>query len=125
MGEDEKAYDALVLGEGIKNSDPYQAVQESYADGINDEFVLPVVLTDGTGPVTRIGNGDTVVFFNFRADRARQITRALALDEFEGFERPAKHPRDLFYICLTEYDEEFPLPIAFPPIDIKNGLGRF
>ncbi|NLM97066.1 MAG: 2,3-bisphosphoglycerate-independent phosphoglycerate mutase, partial [Halanaerobiaceae bacterium] len=119
-----KAYDALVLGEGIKNSDPYQAVQESYADGINDEFVLPVVLTDGTGPVTRIGNGDTVVFFNFRADRARQITRALALDEFEGFERPAKHPRDLFYICLTEYDEEFPLPIAFPPIDIKNGLGE-
>lgn len=119
-----KAYDALALGEGIEQSDPYQAVQESYADGINDEFVLPIVLTNGVDPVATIKDGDTVVFFNFRADRARQITKALALNEFEGFERVEEHPQELYYICLTEYDEDFPLPVAFSPTDIKNGFGE-
>ncbi|MFW5971963.1 MAG: 2,3-bisphosphoglycerate-independent phosphoglycerate mutase [Bacillota bacterium] len=119
-----KAYDAMVLGKGNKNEDPYQAVKDSYDDGVNDEFVLPVVIEDDGDSVATIEDGDAVVFFNFRADRARQITRALALDEFEGFDRPDEQPGNLCYICLTEYDEEFDLPIAFPTIDIKNGFGE-
>ena len=119
-----KAYDAMIAGEGIEAADPYQAIEDSYAEGVNDEFVVPVVIKEDGKPVATIRSGDTVVFYNFRADRARQLTRALALEEFEGFERPAEHPENLYYICLTEYDEEFSLPVAFPPMEIKNGLGE-
>ena len=119
-----KAYDAMIAGEGIEAADPYQAIEDSYAEGVNDEFVVPVVIKEDGKPVATISSGDTVVFYNFRADRARQLTRALALEEFEGFERPAEHPENLYYICLTEYDEEFSLPVAFPPMEIKNGLGE-
>ena len=80
-----KAYDVMVLGEGIEATDPYQAIEDSYATGVNDEFVVPVVIKEDGKPVATIRSGDTVVFFNFRADRARQLTRALALKEFEGF----------------------------------------
>lgn len=119
-----KAYDVMILGEGNEGNDPYQAIKDSYAEGVNDEFVIPVVLKEEGKTVAVIEDGDTVVFFNFRGDRARQITRALALEEFEGFERPVEHPENLYYICLAEYDEEFPLPVAFPPLEIKNGLGE-
>jgi len=119
-----KAYDAMVLGEGNSNDDAYQAVKNSYDDGVNDEFVLPVVIEEDGEAVATINDGDAVIFFNFRGDRARQITRALALKEFEGFDRPAEHPENLSYICLTEYDEEFGLQVAFPTIEIKNGLGE-
>jgi len=119
-----KAYDALVLGQGVKKTDPVSAIKDSYQEGITDEFVLPVVIVDNNQPTGTINDGDVVIFFNFRADRARQITRALALDEFDNFERPAEHPENLFYVCMTEYDEEFELPIAFPPMEITNGFGE-
>ncbi|MFP4016168.1 MAG: 2,3-bisphosphoglycerate-independent phosphoglycerate mutase [Halanaerobiales bacterium] len=119
-----KAYDAMVLGKGNQCDDPYKAVKNSYDDGVNDEFVIPVVIEKNGEPTATIQDGDAVVFFNFRADRARQITRALALKEFEGFDRPAEHPDDLCYICLTEYDEDFDLPVAFPTLEIKNGFGE-
>ncbi|MFP4661295.1 MAG: 2,3-bisphosphoglycerate-independent phosphoglycerate mutase [Halanaerobiales bacterium] len=119
-----KAYDAMVLGKGNEGDDAYQAVKNSYDDGVNDEFVIPVVIEENGELTATIKDGDAVVFFNFRADRARQITRALALKEFEGFDRPAEHPEDLCYICLTEYDEEFDLPVAFPTVEIKNGFGE-
>ncbi len=119
-----KAYDAMVSGQGAHNDDPVTAIRDSYQEGINDEFVLPVVIMENNEPVGKINNGDVVIFFNFRADRARQITRALALDEFDNFERTEEHPEDLFYVCMTEYDEEFDLPIAFPPMQITNGFGE-
>lgn len=120
----QKAYDAMVVGKGNNHDDAYQAVKNSYDDGVNDEFVLPVVIEESGEPVATIKDGDAVIFFNFRGDRARQITRALALEEFEGFDRPAEHPENLSYICLTEYDEEFGLQVAFPTIEIKNGFGE-
>lgn len=119
-----KAYDAMVLGEGNHAEKAVTAMEESYKDGVNDEFVIPVVIEDDDQITATIQEGDAVIFFNFRADRARQITRALALKDFEGFSRPAEHPADINFICMTEYDEEFDLPIAFPPISIKNGFGE-
>lgn len=119
-----KAYNALVLGEGVTGEDPLFLVKESYEEGVNDEFLIPAVIKKNNKPVATIKDGDAVIFFNFRADRARQITRALALDEFEGFQRPDQHPQDLLFICMTEYDEEFDLPIAFPPAEIKNGISE-
>lgn len=120
----QQAYNAMVLGTGNKEQDPVEAMCDSYGDGVTDEFVIPLVISKDDNPVATIKDEDTVVFFNFRGDRARQITRALALKEFEGFERPLEHPENLYYVCMAEYDEEFGLPIAFPPLSIKNGLGE-
>lgn len=119
-----KAYDAMVSGEGIQAADPVQAVEESYADDVEDEFVVPVVVKEDQQPVATIKDNDSVIFFNFRADRARQLTRALALPKFSEFERAADHPENLYYVTMTEYDEEFNLPVAFAPVEIKDGLGE-
>ena len=118
-----KAYDAYVLGEGIEVSSAEEAVEKSYERGDNDEFVLPSVIIEDGKPVTTVKGEDAMIFFNFRADRARQITRALGLADFEEFERPAEHPSDLYFICMTDYDEDFDLPVAFPKLYIENILG--
>jgi 2,3-bisphosphoglycerate-independent phosphoglycerate mutase len=111
----EKAYAAMVLGRGRARKDACSAIESAYAEDETDEFVLPTVITDDRGgPVGCIGDGDGVIFFNFRADRAREITRALTLADFTGFSRP-QVPKLAGYICMTEYDETFDLPIAFPP----------
>ncbi|MGM0438263.1 MAG: 2,3-bisphosphoglycerate-independent phosphoglycerate mutase [Bacillota bacterium] len=116
----EKAYNAMVLGEGEQADNAIEAVEKSYEKGNNDEFVLPTVVNkEGT-----IKDCDSVIFYNFRADRARQITQALAIDDFEKFKRPDAHPEDLYYVCMTQYDKEYDLPVAFPPTDIKNGMGE-
>lgn len=120
----ERAYNLIVLGQGVEDTDPVQAIEKSYQKQVSDEFIMPVVITEQGEAVATVQNGDAVIFFNFRADRARQITRALAIEHFEGFQRPAQHPGDLLFICMTEYDEEFALPIAFPPVNIKNTLGE-
>ncbi|MGM0410782.1 MAG: 2,3-bisphosphoglycerate-independent phosphoglycerate mutase [Bacillota bacterium] len=115
-----KSYNAMVLGKGKEAPDAIAAVENSYDNGDNDEFVLPTVVNkEGT-----IKDNDSVIFYNFRADRARQITRALALENFTEFERPDEHPENLYYVCMTQYDKNFDLPVAFPPSDIKNGLGE-
>ncbi|OGL63017.1 MAG: phosphoglycerate mutase (2,3-diphosphoglycerate-independent) [Candidatus Tectomicrobia bacterium RIFCSPLOWO2_12_FULL_69_37] len=115
----ERAYLALVKGEGIPAADPLSAIRDSYAKDVTDEFIEPRVVQERGAPVARIREGDAVVCFNFRSDRARQITRALAITPFEGFDvagRPAVH-----YACMTEYDETFHLPIAFP-LESRTGL---
>ena len=117
----QKAYDAMIKGKGETAPDPITAVEQSYQRGKNDEFVLPTVVDDRG----MIRDHDSVIFFNFRADRARQITRALALNNFNKFDRDIDHPEDLYYVCMTQYDEEFNLPIAFPPLNIEKGLGEF
>jgi len=115
-----KSYNAMVLGEGEKAENALAAVEQSYQRGNNDEFVLPTVINKEA----TIKDCDSVIFYNFRADRARQITQALAIDEFDKFKRPDAHPEDLYYVCMTQYDKEYDLPVAFPPTDIKNGMGE-
>ena len=117
----ERAYRMLVHAEGGRASDPLAAVRDSYERGLTDEFVEPVVLTRPDGsPVATVAEGDAVVFFNFRADRARQLTRALAVEGFDGFPAPAR-PR-VNFVCFTLYDQTFNLPIAFPQLRHRNIL---
>lgn len=109
----ERAWRAMVLGEGERALDPVAAVRASYVAGITDEFVAPIVIAAGDGSAPgRMVDGDTVAFFNFRPDRAREITRAFVDPGFTGFERPVT--RDLGFICLTEYDPTIPAPVAYP-----------
>lgn len=108
-----QAFAAMVRGEGKKAASGVEAMEASYAAGDGDEFVKPAVIVNGDGkPVGPIRDGDAVLFFNFRADRAREITRALAEEGFREFDRGAA-PRLSAYVCMTEYDETFGLPVAF------------
>ena len=116
----ERGYNALVLGEGTACSDPAAAVEASCARGVTDEFVEPLVCC----PEGRIRQGDSVVFMNFRPDRAREMTWALNLPEFDGFvRRETVYP--LHYVCTAQYDETLTLPVAFPPEHPAETLGEF
>ena len=97
------SYDAMTLGQGHTSEDPVKAVQKSYEENITDEFMIPTVITENGKPVATVETGDTIIFFNFRPDRARQITRAFVDRDFEGFER--KKAVSTFYITMTEYDK--------------------
>ena len=116
----QEGYDAIVCGKGLRASDPVQAVEESYAAGVTDEFVKPIVLC----PEGVINRGDSVIFMNFRPDRAREMTWALNLESFDGFKRE-KTVYPLSYVCTAQYDEALPLPIAYPPETIENTLGDY
>ena len=117
----EKAYAAMVYGEGIQTDDPVKAIEESYANGVTDEFVVPTV-ADKNGTVKA---NDSLIFFNFRPDRAREITRTFVDPDFKGFERrngmfPVK------YVCFTQYDATMPnVSIAFKPQSFANTLGEY
>lgn len=116
-----KAYNAMVMGEGVQSTDPVASVAKSYEDGVTDEFVLPIVC----GPEGRISANDSVVFFNFRPDRARELTRAFVDPEFTGFER-ANGFFPLTYVCMTQYDATMPnVDVAFHPQSLKNTLGEY
>ena len=116
----QKGYNAIVCGEGIRDDDAVHAVEQSYAEDKTDEFVEPVVVC----PEGVINQGDSVIFMNFRPDRAREMTWALNLPEFDGFERK-KTVFPLNYVCTAQYDENLTLPIAYPPEVIENTLGDF
>ena len=116
----EAGYNAIVCGEGVKDSDPVHAIEASYAEDVTDEFVKPVVVC----PEGMIDEGDSVIFMNFRPDRAREMTWALNLPEFDGFARK-KTVYPLSYVCTAQYDEALPLPIAYPPEVIEETLGDF
>jgi len=119
----EQAYKMMVNGEGKHTQDPIKAVEESYQEHVTDEFIKPIVITQENGsPVGKIQDGDSVIFFNFRADRAREITHALTQAEFSDFERGTA-PK-IHYVCMTQYDATFPLPIAFPPQTVHNILAE-
>lgn len=120
----EKAYHALVSGEGLTASDPVDAIEKSYASGVTDEFMLPTVILDSAGaPVATIQDGDGVLFFNFRADRARELTRALTQSDFSQFNRK-KVPSLCSFATMKLYDEKMPLPAAFHPVKLTNILGE-
>jgi 2,3-bisphosphoglycerate-independent phosphoglycerate mutase len=119
----ERAYRMLVNAEGQRVIDPVAAIKESYEHGVSDEFIEPMIVTrarDEGAPVATIQDGDSVIFFNFRADRARQITAALTQATFDGFNVPA-HPA-VEYVCFAEYDKTFKLPVAFPKTQPDNIL---
>ena len=139
---EKKAFDAMVCGdaEGGRFTDPVQGVKDSYNRGVTDEFIIPFVVVDGRGePVGNIRDGDICINFNFRADRARQITRCLARNsnftslngsELEGAAEldaiiPRNRvPKDLTYICMTRYDKHFTLPVVSPPESLGNILAN-
>ena len=116
----ERAYNAVVLGEGAQNPDPVDAVEKSYEKKVTDEFVEPVVCDpDGV-----IKSDDSVIFFNFRPDRARELTYALTQPDFDGFaRRNGLFP--LHYVCTARYDEKLKLPVAFPPESIEDTFGEY
>lgn len=114
----EKAYNCLVLGEGNKADSSKEAILNSYKNGKTDEFVEPVNIGG-----KRISDNDAVIFFNYRPDRAREITRAIAFKDFDGFNRK-KVLNNLYYVCMTQYDETFGLPVAFKPQKLVNILGE-
>ena len=116
----EKAYNALLLGEGEHAANSDEAIKASYEKDITDEFVEPTITNADAD--SRIKDNDSIIFFNYRPDRAREITRAMTFENFDGFNRKAVR-KNLFYVCFAQYDETFPLPIAFPPEKLTNILG--
>ena len=117
----EKAYDAMVNGRGTQEADPVKVMADSYAAGVTDEFVVPTVCD----PAGTIGAEDSVVFINFRPDRAREITRSLVDPEFTGFARE-KGLLPLCYVCMTQYDATMPgVRVAFPPQSLKDTFGQY
>ena len=119
----QKCYDAMVFGKGEKATSPTQAIESSYQKEVFDEFVVPTVIYNGDKPVATIDDGDSVIFFNFRPDRARQITRALVDPEFNEFETKKMN---LNFVCMTEYDATMPnVKVAFKPEKLTNTFGEY
>ncbi len=116
----EKAYNMLVLGEGNKAESAIEAVKASYKKGVNDEFVEPTVINV---PNSRIEDNDAIIFFNFRPDRAREISKAINFENFDGFKRKAVR-KNIYYVTFTQYDATFPFPVAFEPQKLTNILGE-
>ena len=120
----QKCYNALVNGEGIKAGSSVKAIEDSYQKEVFDEFVEPTIICNGEDPIAKIEENDSVIFFNFRPDRAREITRALVDSEFDGFE--TKKDLNLYYVCFTNYDETMPnVHIAFNKEALSNTYGEY
>ncbi len=121
---EQKAYDSLANGKGIQHYDPILALEESYADGVTDEFIIPTVITDDDGkPLSLVKANDSVIFFNFRPDRAREITRIFCDPDFNEFDRPFV---PLTYVCFRDYDETIPNKlVAFEDEEIVNTFGQY
>lgn len=120
----ELAYKAMVNGEGVTADSATEAIQNSYDNDKTDEFVLPAVVMDNGAPVATIKENDSIIFFNFRPDRAREITRTFCVDDFDGFDRGERVKTT--YVCFTEYDVTIPnKTVAFPKTEIHNTFGEF
>ena len=120
----ELAYKALTKGEGVEAADGVSAIAASYEKGVNDEFVVPAVVMKDGKPLATVQDGDSIIFYNFRPDRAREITRAFCDDEFTGFAREKK--LDLTYVCFTEYDVTIPNKlVAFHKVELHNTFGEY
>lgn len=120
----ETAYQAIANGVGQQTDNAVAAVAASYAQEVTDEFVVPTVVMKDGAPLATVGDRDTIIFYNFRPDRAREITRAFCADTFDGFDRGAR--RDVTYICFTEYDVTIPnKQVAFHKVELDNTFGQF
>jgi len=121
----EKAYRAMVYGDAPHYTDPIKAVKESYEKSISDEFVMPVVIVDEKDqPVGLVKSEDAVIFFNFRPDRAIQISQAFTNEDFRGFDRGENYPRNLHYVCLTKFSESIDGYVAYKPTNLDNTMGE-
>ena len=123
----QKAYEMMTLGEGVKETDPVLAMQHSYENGKTDEFVLPTVITDDKGEaIGKVKKGDSIIFYNFRPDRAREISQAFIYPDFSAFERKSGFlaPK---YVSMTSYKAEFEpyLEVAFKPTGLENTFGEY
>ncbi len=120
----EKAYEAIVYGQGNKGSDPVSVMEESYENNITDEFVIPTVIKENGNPVATVSNNDANIFFNFRADRARQLTNSFVCPDFDKFK--TKKINNLHFTTMTQYDVRFNefVNVAFKPIKLSNILGE-
>lgn len=120
-----KAYDMLTLGDGIHAENAADAVETSYKNEVTDEFILPTNVVRGGKPVALVEEGDSIIFFNFRPDRAREITRAFSQEDFNGFERKTGYLKP-YYVCFTQYDATFKdVRVAFKPQSLDNTLGEY
>ncbi len=120
----QKAYDALICGKGEYSESPEDAVLNSYACGVTDEFILPHIITNEGLPIATICDGDSIIFFNFRADRARELTDAITQSNFNGFTR--EKTSDVYFACMTSYDEDFSgIHVAYKPQLLSNTLGEY
>ena len=120
----EKAYNALTKGEGETATSAVGAMEASYAKDVTDEFFVPTVITENGSPRAVVKDHDTIIFFNFRPDRAREITRTFCMGEFDGFDRGPR--KDVKYICFTEYDVTIPnQEIAFKKVELANTFGEY
>ncbi|MED3721254.1 2,3-bisphosphoglycerate-independent phosphoglycerate mutase [Geobacillus stearothermophilus] len=121
----EKAYRAMVYGEGPTYRDPLECIEDSYKHGIYDEFVLPSVIVREDGrPVATIQDNDAIIFYNFRPDRAIQISNTFTNEDFCEFDRGPKHPKHLFFVCLTHFSETVKGYVAFKPTNLDNTIGE-
>lgn len=116
----QKMYDAMVRGTGIQSDSAHTAIEQSYAKEVYDEQLEPVVIMERGNPVATMKSGDACIFFNFRPDRARQITKALSLPDFAQFERPDL--KDFYLVTMMEYEKDLPVEVAFPPQIIETCL---
>lgn len=121
----EKSYRAMVYGEGPKYEDPVKAIGDSYEQSIYDEFVLPTVIVDAEGkPQGLVESGDAVIFFNFRPDRAIQLSQVFTNSDFRSFDRGERAPRDLYFVCMTLFSESVGGYVAYKPKDLDNTFGE-
>jgi len=121
----EKAYRAMVYGEGPSYKNAFECIEDSYKNGIYDEFVIPSVITKEDGsPVATIQDNDAIIFYNFRPDRAIQISNTFTNKDFRSFDRGPKHPENLFFVCLTHFSETVDGYVAFKPVNLDNTLGE-
>jgi len=121
----EKAYRAMVYGDGPKYRDPILAVRESYEKSVMDEFVVPTVIVDeNENPIGLVESGDAIIFFNFRPDRAIQLSQAFTNADFRGFDRGPDHPRDLYFVTMTLFSETVNGYVAYKPKDLDNTFGE-
>jgi 2,3-bisphosphoglycerate-independent phosphoglycerate mutase len=119
-----KSYDVMVYRKGDKFNSAVEVVEQSYKNNIDDEFVVPAAVRCKDEEKAKVRSGDSIIFFNFRPDRARQLTRAfISGAEFDKFDR-GNNPPVVHFTCMTQYDKEFDVPVAFPPVKISNTLGE-
>jgi len=121
----EKAYRAMVYGEGPRYRDPLVAIRESYEKSVYDEFVMPTVIVGESGePVGRVRDGDAIIFFNFRPDRAIQLSQAFTNEDFRGFDRGPNRPKNLHFVCMTHFSETVNGYVAYKPTNLDNTFGE-
>ncbi|BAM47967.1 2,3-bisphosphoglycerate-independent phosphoglycerate mutase [Amphibacillus xylanus] len=121
----QKSYNAMVYGEGPTAKDPLAVVDEAYAEDIYDEFVIPTVMVDENDqPIAKIESEDAIIFYNFRPDRAIQISQAFANNDFSEFDRGADAPKDILLISMMKYSDTVNAEIAFPPVELRNTVGE-